>query len=158
MDASRIAEDGGHTVQRVIGAMDAITASSRKISDIIGVMDGIAFQTNILALNAAVEAARAGANGKGFAVVASEVRSLAQSSAAAAKEIKDLIHASRGQVDRGAEQVRQAGATMEEIVASSHRVTEIMAEVVDVSLAQSAKLGEVTQDLTAQDVQRIGGG
>ena len=152
LDACRVAEAGGQTVQGVIGSMDAITASSRKISDIIGVMDNIAFQTNILALNAAVEAARAGQHGKGFAVVASEVRNLAQSSASAAKEIKSLIQSSRQQVERGAEQVRQAGTTMEEIVSSSRSVTEIMGEVVEVSLTQSACLGEVTHDLTAQAV------
>nr|WP_269471930.1 methyl-accepting chemotaxis protein [Achromobacter insolitus] len=128
--------------------MGGITQSSRRISEIIGVMDGIAFQTNILALNAAVEAARAGSHGKGFAVVAAEVRSLAQNSAAAAKEIKDLITSSVQQVESGARQVQSAGATMDDIVASSRRVTEIMAEVVEVSLAQSAKLGEVTEDIT----------
>src|SRR5690606_26134615 len=110
--------------------------------------DGIAFQTNILALNAAVEAARAGSHGKGFAVVAAEVRSLAQNSAAAAKEIKDLITASVEQIRSGAELVQSAGTTMGDIVASSRRVTDIMAEVVDVSLAQSGTLGEITEDIT----------
>lgn len=147
-DACRVAEEGGKTMQDVVRTMSAITSSSKRISEIIGVMDGIAFQTNILALNAAVEAARAGAHGKGFAVVAAEVRSLAQNSAAAAKEIKGLITTSVAQIENGASQVQSAGATMEDIVASSHRVTEIMAEVVEVSLAQSAKLGEVTEDLT----------
>ena len=128
--------------------MSAITDSSKRISEIIGVMDGIAFQTNILALNAAVEAARAGAHGKGFAVVAAEVRSLAQNSAAAAKEIKGLITTSVEQIENGASQVQSAGATMEDIVSSSRRVTEIMGEVVEVSLAQSGKLGEVTEDIT----------
>ncbi|KAG0746050.1 hypothetical protein G6F24_015779 [Rhizopus arrhizus] len=128
--------------------MGAITDSSRRISEIIGVMDGIAFQTNILALNAAVEAARAGTHGKGFAVVAAEVRSLAQNSAAAAKEIKGLITTSVEQIESGAGQVQSAGTTMEDIVASSRRVTEIMAEVVNVSLAQSAKLADVTEDIT----------
>ncbi|WP_373848153.1 methyl-accepting chemotaxis protein, partial [Delftia acidovorans] len=127
-----------------------ISASSRKISDIIGVMDGIAFQTNILALNAAVEAARAGEQGRGFAVVAGEVRALAQNSAAAAKEIKQLIHTSVEQVALGANQVRQAGGTMQEIVDSSHQVTAIMGDVVQASMAQSARLREVTADLTAQ--------
>jgi methyl-accepting chemotaxis protein len=146
--ASQIAEQGGKTVQGVVRTMSAITESSRRISEIIGVMDGVAFQTNILALNAAVEAARAGVHGKGFAVVAAEVRSLAQSSAAAAKEIKGLITTSVEQIESGAGQVQSAGATMEDIVASSRRVTEIMAEVVNVSLAQSAKLGGVTEDIT----------
>ena len=150
--ACQVAEEGGRTVEDVVRTMEAITASSRKISDIIGVMDGVAFQTNILALNAAVEAARAGAHGRGFAVVAAEVRSLAQSSAAAAKEIKALITASVAQIERGAAQVQSAGSTMDEIVSSSHRVTEIMAEVVEVSLAQSATLADVTDDLTHSDV------
>ncbi|MCV6901116.1 MAG: methyl-accepting chemotaxis protein [Achromobacter xylosoxidans] len=147
-DACRVAEEGGKTVAGVVATMGAITDSSRRISEIIGVMDGIAFQTNILALNAAVEAARAGPHGKGFAVVAAEVRSLAQNSASAAKEIKDLITTSVQQIGNGAEQVQSAGATMENIVTSSRRVTEIMGEVVEVSLAQSAKLGEVTEDIT----------
>ncbi|MFY0479958.1 methyl-accepting chemotaxis protein [Achromobacter marplatensis] len=148
LDACKVAEQGGKTVKGVVETMSAITDSSRRISEIIGVMDGIAFQTNILALNAAVEAARAGTHGKGFAVVAAEVRSLAQNSAAAAKEIKGLITTSVEQIESGAGQVQSAGATMEDIVASSRRVTEIMAEVVNVSLAQSAKLGEVTEDIT----------
>ncbi|MDM9560744.1 MULTISPECIES: methyl-accepting chemotaxis protein [Bordetella] len=146
--ACQVAEQGGQTVQDVVRTMNAITASSRRISEIIGVMDGIAFQTNILALNAAVEAARAGSHGKGFAVVAAEVRSLAQNSAAAAKEIKDLITASVEQIRSGAELVQSAGTTMGDIVASSRRVTDIMAEVVDVSLAQSGTLGEITEDIT----------
>ncbi|MFC4274138.1 methyl-accepting chemotaxis protein [Achromobacter aloeverae] len=146
--ACQVAEAGGRTVKDVVSTMGAISESSRRISDIIGVMDGIAFQTNILALNAAVEAARAGGHGKGFAVVAAEVRSLAQNSAAAAKEIKGLITASVEQIERGASLVQSAGATMDDIVASSRRVTEIMAEVVDVSLAQSSTLGGVTDDLT----------
>lgn len=147
-EACKVAEQGGRTVQNVVSTMTAITDSSRKISEIIGVMDTIAFQTNILALNAAVEAARAGAHGKGFAVVASEVRSLAQSSAAAAKEIKALITNSVEQVERGAGLVQSAGSTMNDIVASSRRVTEIMGEVVAESLAQSSTLGDVTEDLT----------
>ena len=147
-DACLIAEEGGKTVATTPATTGAITDSSRRISEIIGVMDGIAFQTNILALNAAVEAARAGPHGKGFAVVAAEVRSLAQNSASAAKEIKDLITTSVQQIGNGAEQVQSAGATMENIVTSSRRVTEIMGEVVEVSLAQSAKLGEVTEDIT----------
>ncbi|KAG1254780.1 hypothetical protein G6F65_016908 [Rhizopus arrhizus] len=148
LDASKVAEQGGKTVKGVVQTMGAITDSSRRISEIIGVMDGIAFQTNILALNAAVEAARAGTHGKGFAVVAAEVRSLAQNSAAAAKEIKGLITTSVEQIESGAGQVQSAGTTMEDIVASSRRVTEIMAEVVNVSLAQSAKLADVTEDIT----------
>ena len=147
-DASRVAETGGDTMREVVATMEAITGSSRRISEIIGVMDGIAFQTNIRALNAAVEAARAGEHGKGFAVVASEVRNLAQSSAAAAKEIKALITTSVAQVEGGAVHVQSAGGTMEGIVASSRRVTEIMGQVVDVSLAQSAKLAGVTEELT----------
>ncbi|MEN5160484.1 methyl-accepting chemotaxis protein [Achromobacter spanius] len=152
-DASRVAETGGDTMRHVVATMEAITGSSRRISEIIGVMDGIAFQTNILALNAAVEAARAGEHGKGFAVVASEVRNLAQSSAAAAKEIKALITTSVAQVEGGAVQVQSAGGTMEGIVASSRRVTEIMGQVVEVSLAQSAKLAGVTEDLTETRVE-----
>ncbi|MCD0503277.1 PAS domain-containing methyl-accepting chemotaxis protein [Bordetella petrii] len=147
-EASRVAEQGGKTVQDVVRTMDGITTSSRRISEIIGVMDGIAFQTNILALNAAVEAARAGAHGKGFAVVAAEVRSLAQNSASAAKEIKDLITASVAQIRSGAELAQSAGATMGDIVASSRRVTDIMGEVVDVSLTQSSTLADVTEDIT----------
>ena len=147
-EASRVAEQGGHTVQNVVRTMDAITESSQRISEIIGVMDSIAFQTNILALNAAVEAARAGRHGKGFAVVAAEVRNLAQNSAAAAKEIKDLITASVEQIRSGASLVQSAGSTMGDIVASSRRVTDIMGEVVGVSLAQSRTLGEVTEDIT----------
>ena len=150
--ACRVAEAGGHTVREVVNTMENISQSSRKISDIIGVMDSIAFQTNILALNAAVEAARAGEQGRGFAVVAGEVRTLAQNSASAAKEIKQLIQASVNQVAGGAEQVRKAGCTMEEIVTSSQQVTVIMSEVVQASLTQSAELQSVTTDLTAQDV------
>ena len=151
--ACRVAEEGGHTVHEVIGTMESISASSRKISDIIGMMDSIAFQTNILALNAAVEAARAGEQGRGFAVVAGEVRSLAQNSAAAAKEIKQLIHTSVEQVSLGAAQVRQAGGTMEEIVNSSRQVTAIMGDVVQASLSQSARLREVTEDLAVPEAE-----
>ena len=150
--ASGIAARGGEVVAQVVDTMKGINDSSRQIADIIGVIDGIAFQTNILALNAAVEAARAGEQGRGFAVVAGEVRALAQNSAAAAKEIKQLIHTSVEQVALGAEQVRQAGGTMQEIVDSSHQVTAIMGDVVQASMAQSARLREVTADLTAQSV------
>jgi methyl-accepting chemotaxis protein len=149
-EAVGVAEAGGRTVSDVVQTMGAITESSRRIADIIGVMDGVAFQTNILALNAAVEAARAGSHGKGFAVVAAEVRNLAQSSAAAAKEIKTLIQASVEQIGQGANLVQSAGTTMEDIVASSRRVTGIMAEVVDVSLQQSRTLGAVTDTLTGR--------
>lgn len=150
-DACHVAEAGGRTVQNVVSTMESISASSRKIGDIIGMMDSIAFQTNLLALNAAVEAARAGEQGRGFAVVASEVRQLAQHSAEAAKEIKQLIQASAHQVTQGVTQVRDAGKTMEEIVASSHQVTQIMGDVVQTLLAQSSRLHELTENLTAQD-------
>lgn len=145
--ASDVAQKGGQNVQNVVSTMQAITDSSRRISEIIGVMDNIAFQTNILALNAAVEAARAGQHGKGFAVVAAEVRSLAQNSATAAREIKTLITSSAAQVENGATLVQSAGQTMEDIMTSSHRVTEIMGEVVDASAAQSSQLDQVTADL-----------
>lgn len=146
--ACDVAEKGGKTVEDVVRTMSSITQSSRRISDITGVMDGIAFQTNILALNAAVEAARAGSHGRGFAVVADEVRNLAQNSASAAKEIKDLITASVTQIESGAALVQSAGTTMDDILSSSRRVTEIMGQVVDVSLAQSAELGSVTEVLS----------
>jgi methyl-accepting chemotaxis protein len=123
--------------------MDEINASSRKISDIIGVIDGIAFQTNILALNAAVEAARAGEQGRGFAVVASEVRSLAQRSAGAAKEIKSLIGASVDRVETGARQVADAGATMREIESSVERVTAIISEISAAAAEQSSGIVQV---------------
>ncbi|HYP82488.1 methyl-accepting chemotaxis protein, partial [Variovorax sp.] len=126
VSASEVAVRGGDVVGQVVDTMGSINTSSRKVMDIIGVIDGIAFQTNILALNAAVEAARAGEQGRGFAVVASEVRSLAQRSAAAAKEIKQLIDDSVGKVEEGSRQVAEAGRTMEEIVESVRRVTDIM--------------------------------
>ncbi len=125
-------------VSQVVDTMGSISASSRKIVDIIGVIDGIAFQTNILALNAAVEAARAGEQGRGFAVVASEVRSLAQRSAAAAKEIKTLIGDSVEKVEEGSKQVAEAGRTMEEIVDSVKRVTDIMGEITAASQEQTS--------------------
>ncbi|KAF1047865.1 MAG: Methyl-accepting chemotaxis protein II [Herbaspirillum frisingense] len=135
--ASAIATKGGEVVNQVVTTMGVIDDSSRKIVDIIGVIDGIAFQTNILALNAAVEAARAGEQGRGFAVVASEVRSLAQRSAAAAKEIKSLIDSSVASVADGSRLVQEAGGTMEEVVASVQRVTAIVAEITDASHAQT---------------------
>ncbi|ETH66964.1 methyl-accepting chemotaxis protein, partial [Bordetella pertussis] len=136
--ASDVAERGGSAVSEVVTTMQDISASSRKISEIVSVIDGIAFQTNILALNAAVEAARAGEQGKGFAVVAGEVRSLAQRSAQAAKEIKVLIEDSVDKVGTGSQQVERAGATMQEIVASVKRVTDIMGEISAASEEQSS--------------------
>jgi methyl-accepting chemotaxis protein len=146
--ASEVALKGGAVVARVVDTMGSINASSKKIADIIGVIDGIAFQTNILALNAAVEAARAGEQGRGFAVVATEVRNLAQRSAAAAREIKTLIDDSVGQVESGAALVNQAGSTMEEIVSSIRRVTDIMGEITDASVAQSAGIEQVNAAIT----------
>jgi methyl-accepting chemotaxis protein len=131
--------------------MGAINESSKKIVDIITVIDGLAFQTNILALNAAVEAARAGEEGRGFAVVASEVRSLAQRSAAAAKEIKSLIDASVTNVDVGSKLVDQAGATMEEVVEGVRRVTDIMAEITAASQEQSMGIEQVNQAVALMD-------
>ncbi len=141
--ASNVAQRSGTTVAAVVERMEAISQSSRKISDIIGVIDSIAFQTNILALNAAVEAARAGEQGRGFAVVASEVRSLAQRSAAAAREIKLLIEASNGEVDAGGALVAEAGATMHEVLDSVARVTDIMAEITAASQEQSKGIEHV---------------
>ena len=150
-DACRVAEEGGKTVAGVVRTMGAITDSSKRISEIIGVMDGIAFQTNILALNAAVEAARAGEQGKGFAVVAGEVRSLAQRSAQAAKEIKGLIEDSVTKVGAGSQQVERAGATMQEIVASVKRVTDIMGEISAASEEQSSGIDQVNRAVSQMD-------
>ena len=149
--ASTVASSGGEVVGQVIETMKGINESSRKIADIIGVIDGIAFQTNILALNAAVEAARAGEQGRGFAVVASEVRSLAQRSAGAAKEIKELITASVGQVDQGAQLVDRAGETMTEVVRSVVRVSDIMGEINSASTEQSAGVTQVSEAVSQMD-------
>jgi methyl-accepting chemotaxis protein-1 (serine sensor receptor) len=149
--ASDIAIKGGKVVGGVVHTMASISDSSKKIVDIISVIEGIAFQTNILALNAAVEAARAGEQGRGFAVVAGEVRNLAQRSAAAAKEIKTLIDDSVNKVDAGSKQVDQAGATMTEIVHAVKRVTDIMAEIAAASNEQSAGIEQVNQAITQMD-------
>ena len=149
--ASGVARKGGDAVREVVTTMAAINQSSSKIVDIIGVIDSIAFQTNILALNAAVEAARAGEQGRGFAVVASEVRSLAQRSATAAKEIKTLISDSVEKVGNGSLQVEQAGRTMDEIVVSVKRVTDIMAEIASSSQEQSAGIEQVAKTITQMD-------
>ena len=146
-----IAVKGGQVVGKVVDTMASIKDSSRKIADIIGVIDGIAFQTNILALNAAVEAARAGEQGRGFAVVASEVRNLAQRSAGAAKEIKALIEDSVGKVDAGGKLVDEAGKTMDEIVTSVKRVTDIMSEIAAASQEQSTGIEQVNQAITQMD-------
>ena len=149
--ASMVAAQGGEVVSKVVNTMQGISDSSRKIGDIIGVIDGIAFQTNILALNAAVEAARAGEQGRGFAVVASEVRSLAQRSAEAAKEIKGLIGRSVEQVEQGTLLVDQAGKTMGEIVGSIQRVSDIVAEITSASIEQSSGITQVGEAVTQMD-------
>ncbi|WP_082580030.1 methyl-accepting chemotaxis protein [Pelomonas sp. Root1444] len=150
-NAATVAHRGGSVVQQVVDTMTDIAASSKRIADIIGVIDDIAFQTNILALNAAVEAARAGEQGRGFAVVAGEVRSLAGRSAAAAKEIKTLIGASVERVESGTRLVRDAGSTMGEIVGAVQRVTDIMGEISTSAAAQSRGIDEVTQAVTQVD-------
>ncbi|APP77524.1 methyl-accepting chemotaxis protein [Xanthomonas vesicatoria ATCC 35937] len=149
--AAAVASQGGEVVGQVVGTMAGIQAASRKIADIIGVIDGIAFQTNILALNAAVEAARAGEQGRGFAVVASEVRTLAQRSAAAAKEIKHLIDDSVTRVEHGNQLVGQAGRTMQDIVDSVRNVTTIMHEISEASLQQSQGIEQVGQTVVQMD-------
>jgi len=151
VSASAVAIRGGGVVEQVVQTMGSINESSKKVVDIIGVIDGIAFQTNILALNAAVEAARAGEQGRGFAVVASEVRNLAQRSAAAAKEIKTLIDDSVGKVDSGAKLVDQAGVTMKEIVSSIQRVTDIMGEITSATQEQTTGLEQIHHAISEMD-------
>jgi methyl-accepting chemotaxis protein len=151
VSASAVARHGGDVVSQVVHTMESISASSRKIVDIISVIDGIAFQTNILALNAAVEAARAGEQGRGFAVVASEVRGLAQRSASAAREIKQLIHASVQTVDHGSKLVEQAGSTMDEVVSSVTRVTDIVSEITAAGKEQSNGIEQINQAILAMD-------
>ena len=151
LGASTVAIKGGEVVSQVVDTMKGINDSSKKIADIISVIDGIAFQTNILALNAAVEAARAGEQGRGFAVVASEVRSLAGRSAEAAKDIKSLIGASVERVEQGSALVEQAGVTMTEVVASIKRVTDIMGEISAASVEQSAGVSQVAEAVSQMD-------
>jgi methyl-accepting chemotaxis protein len=146
-----VAERGGTVVGQVVQTMDGIRASSTRIADIIGAIDGIAFQTNILALNAAVEAARAGEQGRGFAVVAGEVRSLAQRSSHAAKEIKDLIGASVAQVEDGGRIVAEAGATMQQIVASAGQVRALIDEISNGTGEQTSGLSDVSQSVQQLD-------
>jgi aerotaxis receptor len=159
--ASSVAAAGGNIVSQVVQTMDDISQSSRKILDIIGMIDGIAFQTNILALNAAVEAARAGEHGKGFAVVATEVRSLAQRSATAAKEVKQLIDSSIAKVDAGAKLTSNAGTTMSEVIESVGRVTRVMDEIHHATQEQSRGIGQVNQavvhidDITQQNAALV---
>ena len=148
---AQVAQQGGEVIGRVIQTMGDINSASSRVADIIGVIDGIAFQTNILALNAAVEAARAGEQGRGFAVVASEVRNLAQRSASAAREVKQLIGHSVASIAAGQTLVEQAGSTMEQVVASVSRVTQIMAAISDASREQSTGIGHVNQAITEMD-------
>jgi len=149
--AAEVATQGGTVVARVVDTMGAISESARKVSEIIGVIDSIAFQTNILALNAAVEAARAGEQGRGFAVVASEVRGLAQRSAAAAKEIKVLINDSANHVDAGSALVEQAGTTMQDVVGSIHRVTAIVTEIMGATDEQAGGIDQIHRAITQMD-------
>jgi methyl-accepting chemotaxis protein len=151
VNTSMVAQEGGRMVHQVIDTMNTIKASSGKIGDIIGVIDGIAFQTNILALNAAVEAARAGEQGRGFAVVATEVRNLAQRSAAAAKEIKGLIVASTAEVDAGSRIVQEAGVTMTEVLASAEKVTAIMARISTANAEQSSGIEHINRSIGEMD-------
>ena len=150
-EASVVARQGGDIVAQVVETMRDIQGSSRRIADIIGVIDGIAFQTNILALNAAVEAARAGEQGRGFAVVASEVRSLAGRSAEAAREIKSLIQSSVERVEGGSALVDRAGATMQEVVSSIGRVTTLMREISSASREQASGVAQVGEAVTQMD-------
>jgi methyl-accepting chemotaxis protein len=150
-NASEIAEKGGEVVSRVVATMSQINDSAKSIGDIIGVIEGIAFQTNILALNAAVEAARAGEEGRGFSVVAGEVRNLAQRSAAAAKEIKALISASVERVGNGSALAHDAGQTMDEVVKAVKRVTDIMGEISAASAEQSSGIEEINLAVTQMD-------
>ncbi|WP_256972137.1 methyl-accepting chemotaxis protein, partial [Paraburkholderia caledonica] len=150
-NASEVAQRGGDEVGRVVETMQEISDSSAKVAEIIGVIESIAFQTNILALNAAVEAARAGEQGRGFAVVASEVRTLAQRSATAAREIKELIGESVGRVEVGSQLVEQAGDTIREIVQSVKRVTDIMSEISAASHEQSTGIEQVNRAVSQMD-------
>lgn len=150
--ASEAAHKGGEVVEQVVHTMDDISASSYRIADIIGVIDSIAFQTNILALNAAVEAARAGEEGRGFAMVAGEVRALAQRSAQAARQIKDLIHTSVSKVEQGTQLVSAAGSTMSDIVAQAQRVASLMATISSATAAQTQDIAQVSDAVTQLDL------
>ncbi len=150
-DATSIASQGGQVVKQAVDAMSGINSASRKIRDIIGVIDEIAFQTNLLALNAAVEAARAGEHGRGFAVVASEVRNLAQRSASAAKEIKTLIQDSVSKVDEGSRLVNESGAQLDDIVKAIEKVSTIVGEIANASAEQSTGIEQVSQAISRMD-------